>query len=456
VSDLLTSLSSASRALDAQRYGMDVTGQNIANANTPGYSRRTIDLAAVAPYEPGSAGGGVDVVSVRALRDRLLDRKLRQELPSQQRESAKADSLSVIESTIGLPGKSIDAKLQSFFDSFSKLANDPTSAVARQEVLQQATGLAGAFNDMSQRLTDSQTDADTQVRASVDQINTIVTQLGKLNASASSVASTGGLPALQDQQGQLVRQLSALTNVQVLDQGNGVINVSFGNGRPLVVGETTYPVGVTSTAPTGYAQITSGGTTVTSEITGGKLAGYLQMRDANIPAYKSQLDTLAYTVAQQVNAAHSAGYDQTGAAGGNFFAPLGSATGAAAAIAVDPAITSDLKKIAAAGIAEAGDNQNARRLSALGSATVIGSGTMTDAWSQLVYTVGRDSKAAQDEQASLSQVVDQIDTLRDQVSGVSLDEEATNLLKFQRAYEANAKFFAACNQAIDVLMQNLT
>jgi flagellar hook-associated protein 1 FlgK len=460
MSDLFSSLTSAARALDAQRFGMDVTGQNIANVNTPGYARRTIDLAEVAPYERTSAGGGVDVVDVRALRDRLLDRRLQQELPLERREAAMAEALSVVEAVIGRPGESLDTKLNAFFDSFSKLADSPTSGVARQEVLLQANSLATSFHDMADRLASAQRDSDQQVRSAVDQINTITARLAALNESSSKAASTGGVPALQDEQMSLVRQLGELVDVNVIDHGNGVVDVALGNGRPLVVGENPYALGVTSTPPSGFASITSGGADVTSQITGGRLGGMLQVRDVNLPNYMSQLDALAYNVATQVNTLHSAGYDQTGVAGGAFFAfstaIVGSA-GAAAALIVDPAVAADARRIAAAGIADAGDNQTARGIAALRDARILNSGTatFTDAWGQLVYTVGRDSKAAQDEQLSRSEIVRQVDALRDQVSGVSLDEEATNLLKFQRAYEANARFFRACDQALDTLLQNL-
>jgi flagellar hook-associated protein 1 FlgK len=457
VSDLFTALTSASRALDAQRYGMDVTGQNIANVNTPGWNRRTIDIAEVAPPDAQSAGGGAEVVAVRALRDRLLDLRLQEELPQQTREDAKADALSVIEATIGVPGQSLDTNLQALFDAWAKLADNPTSAVARQEVLLQGASLSTAFNDMSSRLVDAQRDADRQVRGVVDQVNSLASQIAEINKSIGSAGVNGGVAQLQDRQMLLVRQLSELADVRVLQNDDGTIQVSLA-GRALVVADNTYAVGAVSMPPNGYADLTLGGTSITSQIGGGKLAGFLQVRDVNLPDYMNQLDTLAYGIAQQVNALHSTGYDQTGAAGGNFFVPIASVAGAAAALAVDPAVAADVRKIAAAGIPDAGDNQIARALASLGSTPVLNSGTATfsDVWGQLVYSVGRDSSAAQDHQQNRAAVVSQIDALRDQVSGVSLDEEATNLLKFQRAYEANAKFFRACDDAINTLLQNIT
>jgi flagellar hook-associated protein 1 FlgK len=437
---------------------MDVTGQNIANVNTPGYVRRTLDIAEVGASDARSAGSGAEVVGVRAMRDRMLDLRLRQEVSQQSMSAASADALSVVDASLGKAGESLDARMTAFFDAFSKLSDTPTSAVARQEVMLQGTSLATSFHDISTRLTGAQRDADQQVRSLADQVNTLATRIASLNGSAAQAAANGNMPAVQDEQLQLVRQLSELANVQVIENPNGTMDVSTGSGRPLVVSDQTYKLGVTS-SPSGLAQITTTtGIDITSELTGGRIAGYLQVRDTAVPNYLSQLDTLAYGIAQQVNTLHSGGYDQSGAAAGNFFSPLGTTAGAAAAISVSPAITGDITKIAAAGIADAGDNQVARQLAGLRDATVLAGGTATfaDAWGTLAYTVGRDAKAATDEQTSRTQTVKQVDTLRDQVSGVSLDEEAANLLKFQRAYEANARFFKACDDAITMLMQNLT
>jgi len=407
-----------------------------------------------------SGGGGAEVVGVRALRDRMLDLRLRQELPQERRSAAMSDALSVVEASLGKPGESLDAQMTSFFDSFAKLADNPTSAVARQEVLLQSTALTTSFHDISTRLTGAQRDADQQVRSLVDQINTIAGQISTLNASVAQATANGNMPSVQDQQLQLIRQLSELANVQVIENSNGTMDVSIGDGgRPLVIADQTYKLAVTSAGPPGLATVSAAdGSNITSELTGGRIAGYLHVRDVDVPNYQSQLDAIAYGLTQQVNALHSTGYDLSGAAGGNFFTPLGSAAGAATAIAVAPTIAADATKIAAAGIAEAGDNQLARGIAGLRDATVLSGGTATfnDAWGTLVYTVGRDVKSAGDDQSSRAQIVQQVDTLRDQLSGVSLDEEAANLLKFQRAYEANAKFFKACDDAITTLMQNLS
>jgi flagellar hook-associated protein 1 FlgK len=455
VADLFSSLSSVARALDAQRYGLDVSGQNIANVNTPGYARRTLDLVALAPEAPGTAGRGVDVVGVRAMRDRLLEGRLTNELPTLKREAAMAEALSVVEAALGMPGSSIDANLDTFFDSFAELAEMPTSASHRENVLIQGEGLAAAFRNMAGRFESARHDADRQARGIVDDVNALISRISALNVGIGNATSRERSLHARDEQFELVRQLSELVDVQVLDRPEGGIDVSLGNGRPVVVGQTTYEVSVQSAPPAGYATLSVDGADITNEITGGRLGGFLRVRDVNIPDYLSRLDTLAYAVATEVNALHAAGYDQTGATGGSFFTPPAAVSGAAAAIAVRPAIVADRRLIAAGNTDAAGDNSAARAIAELRQATVLNgnSATLADAWGQLVYRVGRDTKSAIDERNSRTEIVAQVDALRDSVSGVSLDEEAMLLLKFQRAYEANARFFQMIDRTLELLMQ---
>jgi flagellar hook-associated protein 1 FlgK len=455
--DLFSRLTSATRALDAQRYGLDVAGQNIANVNTPGYSRRTVDLVALAPEGPGTAGRGVAALGVRALRDRLLEARLHNEIPAQTREAAMAEALSVVEAAIGTPGSSIDTSLEKFYDAFAMLAETPTSAASRDNVIMAGDNLAEAFRDMASRVGSARQDADRQVRGTVDDINALVERITALNVSIGTATSEERSLHVRDEQFELVRQLSELVDVDVLNRAEGGVDISIGSGRPLVVGQTSYQVQMHNAPPSGYATLQVGQADVTNEIGGGRLGGFLRVRDVNIPDYMSRLDTLAYEVATEVNALHAAGYDQTGATGGAFFdfsTPPAGSVGAAAALRVRPAVAADSRLVAAGSTAAAGDNNTARGIAGLRDALVIGGNTtLSDAWGQLVYRVARDSKTAADERDSRTEIVRQVDTLRDAVSGVSLDEEAMHLLKFQRAYEANARFFQVIDRSIEMLLQ---
>jgi flagellar hook-associated protein 1 FlgK len=459
MSDLLSSLSSATRALEAQRFGLDVTGQNIANVNTPGYSRRVIDFAAVPPDSNRSAGRGVDVIGVRATRDQLIERRLRQELPAERREAAVADVLSIVEVALGRPGESIDAAMNRYFDAFSTLSETPASSVARQEVLLQGESVAAAFRDMSDRIALSQRETDGQVHSLTADVSDLAARIAQINDTIQRTGeSAGGILHLQDQQGELVRQLSGIIDVDVLQRADGGVDITIGNGRALVIGENAYPV--TTSQVTGVNHVFSAGVDITSEISGGTLGGVIFTRDVLLPAYMSDLDDLAYEFASQVNTLHAAGVGADGGTGRNFFAFVPAITGtagAAGAMTVNAAVAADADLVAAAGpAAPVGDNSTARAIAALRHTRVFGgSATLGDTWGQLVYRVGRDTQVAKDEQRSRLDIVNQVDELRDQVSGISLDEEAMQLMRFQRAYEANARFFRAVDMTLDTLMQTL-
>jgi len=459
MSDILSSLTLASRALEAQHRGLNATGQNIANVNTPGYTRRVVDFASVPPPDANGAGRGVEATGIRAMRDRLLERRLEREVPAERREAAVAESLAVVEAALGQPGQAIDGRLTALFDAFASLAEDPQSPNARYEVKLQGQALATAFQDISSRLTSSADNANRQIRVAVEEVNDLAEQIAGINRTLVS-SGQGTFLDLQDKQTQLVRELAGLMDVSVLERPEGGLDISFGNGRPLVIGVTTYGLSAVPAAPSGYVAVTAGDANVGGEITAGRLGGLLQTRDVTLPYYQEQLDTLAFETVAQVNTLHAAGFDQGGAAAGDFFsfsaAPSGVA-GAAAAVQVDAAIAADVRLIAAGGTTAAGDNTTARALAALRDARVLESGTATlnDAWSQLVFRVGRDSQAAQQEQQTRAEIVAQVDDLRDQVSGISLDEEAMQMLKYQRAYEASARFFNVVSGTLDTLLAAL-
>ena len=459
MSGLFGTLSAATRALEAQRYGLGVTGQNIANVNTPGYSRREAILQDMPPNEPLEAGAGVDVIGVRAARDRMLERRLQRERPAEQRDAAIADSLIVVEVAVGKPGESLDARLSAFFDTVSRLADDPTSSTARQETVRSGESLAASFRDMSSRLTNERRSIDEHVRGTIDEINGLSTRFAALNATLLKSAPDGSLAMqLRDQQKVLLDRLTELADIQALERSDGGMDLSIGTGQPLVMGSEVHTLVGSSTPPEGLLAVsTAQGLDITRDVTGGRLGGYLQVRDVSLPGYLGRLDALAYQVAVEFNTVHAAGYDASGGVGGDFFVAPAAVSGAAATFAVDPGVAASPSLIAAAGVPASGDNQNARALANLRDARVMNGGqaTMVDAWAQLVYRIGSDAQAAQQEQQSRAEIVKQVEALTDAVSGVSLDEEAMMMMRFQRAYEANARFFQTVNQTIDSLMQML-
>jgi flagellar hook-associated protein 1 FlgK len=455
MSGLIGSLSSVARALEAQRFGLDATGHNIANVNTPGFRRRIVEFESIPSGDASSAGGGVRVKELRAARDRLIEQRLIRERPGEQREAALADALGTIELIIGAPGKSLDSGLNGLFDAFARLAEDPTSATARSEVITYAQSLSNSFHDLDARLDAARHDANITIRTSVNEVNELAGRLARANAAVVGRSAEPETLEMHDEQARIVQELSELLDVDVIERGDGAFDVAFGNGRPLVIGDRAYEATVMPSGVDGMLQIMSGSFDVTTEISGGRIGGLLHVRDVLLPAYVDELDELAYTLTQELNAAHAAGFDLDGNAGGNFFTPLGTQAGAAGAIAVNPTLADNSRLIAAAGTTSPGDNQNARALAALRDAQVMDGGiaTFADSWANLVFTIGRDTRTAQVERDSRGDVMRQIEALRDAVSGVSLDEEAVMMLKFQQAFEANARFFQVVERAVETMMQ---
>jgi flagellar hook-associated protein 1 FlgK len=449
-------LQTAARALDAQRYGLDVTGQNIANINTAGYTRRSVLYAEVPPYDPTSAGGGVEVQKLVAARAPLVEARLRFEQPASSMEGAIADHLAIVEANLGQPGASIDDALAQFYNTYATLAQNPTSTPARQQVIIEGQSLSRSFNDLAASFQTAQISADNELRDDIGQVNALAKQIADINAGIATVGIDNA-QGLLDQQEEALSALTQLTNIQVTQNNDGTIGVSLGNGRALVVGATSYDLSAVSSPPNGFAQVFSAGasvsTDVTSEITGGRIAGLLQVRDTLIPQYRTSLDNLAYGVMTDVNNLTTSGFDLNGNAGTNFFVPPASAAGAAQAMAVNGAVAADSSLVVASATTAAGNNDIARAIGALQDAPISGtSATPVDTWGNLVYQVATDSKSATQAKAGHDEVMQQLKNLRDQISGVSIDEEAAMLMKFQRSYEANAKFFQVTDQTLDTLM----
>ena len=449
---LFHSLSMAARSLQTQQYALDVTGQNIANVNTPGYTRRVVDFAEVPP----GSGGGVTVQGVRSVRDAFIERRLLERVPVGAREAAVAEALALVETSLGAPGAALDAQLNALFDAFAALAEDPASTVGRRQVQIAGEALTSGFAEMADRLEAARRDADARIRGTIDDINSIAVRLAELNEAIPGARAAGSAHSLEDEQQALLRQLSGLVDVRVIVRSEGGVDVTLSNGQPIVVAETPFAFEI-ATGADGYAVLRLGGQDAAAAIGGGALGGQLHVRDTLVPGYQASLDQLAFDTAAQVNALHAAGFDATGQAGGDFFTfpgPLAGVTGAARSLGISPSITADNGRIAAAASALPGDNGTARAIAGLRTARVLNGGTATlnDGWADFVYRVGADARAAASARDTHATMVREADAIRDQVSGVSLDEEALNLLKFQRAYEANARFFTTVDSMLATLL----
>jgi flagellar hook-associated protein 1 FlgK len=439
------------QSLLTEEGAIQTTSNNIANVNTPGYARQRPDLAETPPVQLGhlTFGTGVALQHVTSLRDSILHLRVNQETQQQGKLNAFLGSAQQIQALFNeTSGTGLQSSLTAFFSSVSQLSANPSDLNVRQGVLSAAQNLARAFNQSSSNLVTLQRNVDLSVSQSVTQINTLVAQIAPVNAQVTAAQATGQNAApFVDQRQQLINQLSSLVDVSTIDAGNGSLTLTTSSGAPLVVGGQSFQLTTQPDPANGLQHVFSQGVDITAKITAGQLAGQFQVRDQEIPSLQASLDALAAGLATAVNRQHQAGFDLNGAAGGNFFVPS-AVTGAGAASSLAVAIT-DPNKIAASATGAVGDNANANAILALQDQAVTSGQTPLNFYSNLVFKLGNDVSSAQTDQQSGGLVLKQIQNLQGGVSGVDINEEAANLIRFQNAYQASAQV----SSVIDTLMQ---
>jgi flagellar hook-associated protein 1 FlgK len=378
------------------------------------------------------------------LRDSILDLRVNQETQQAGQLSSFLGSAQQIQQLFNeTAGTGLQSSLTAFFSSLSQLSANPSDVNTRQAVLTAAQNLGTAFNQTSTNLSTIQTSANVAVSQSVSQINTLTSQIAQVNQQVSAAQGSGqGAGPFIDQRQQLLTQLSNLVDISEIDAGKGSLTITTSNGAPLVVGGQSFQLTTAINPATSFQDVFSQGSDITSKITSGQLAGQIQIRDQEIPSIQSSLDTLASGLANAVNTQNAAGFDLNGAPGGNLFVPPpAGGVGAAESLAV---AATDPSKIAASSDGTAGDT-NANALLALQNQTIVAGQTPLNYYSGLIFKVGSDVSNALTEQQSNATILQQVQSLQGGVSGVDVNEEAANLIRFQTAYTASAQLSTVIN-----------
>jgi flagellar hook-associated protein 1 FlgK len=452
MSSLFGSMSIALQSLLAQQGALGVVANNVANANTPGYTREIPILEETPPTLEGNVlvGTGVTMASVQSVRDNILNLRIQQETSQDSSLTSYVDSMQQVEALFNeTSGTGLQSVLSSFFNSFQSLAADPTDSSLREAVITAGQNLASAFNQTSQSLTTIQSGLDQSVVQTVGQINQLSSQIATLNGQIQAVTVAGqDAGTLEDQRDEDLQNLSQLVDTAVVYSDDGTVSVTTSNGVLLVAGNQSQSLTAQLDTTTGMHEVMSQGSDVTSEITGGQLEGLLDARDEGIPSTQSALDNLAASLTSAVNAQQMKGYDLNGVKGQDFFVPFTSSTpgsnaGAAAAMAV---AVSDPDLVAASSDGTAGSSGNATALADLQNQAIVSGETPTDYYANLVDQVGSDVSNASSEEEGVSLVLQQLTNQQSSVSGVSLDEEASNLILYQRAYEAAARVMSVVDE----------
>jgi flagellar hook-associated protein 1 len=490
-----TSLETVRRALFTSQMAIQTTGHNISNANTDGYSRQRVNLETTLPYPsvgfnrpqiPGQIGTGVQASTVQRIRDAFVDTQVRQESTKSGYWTAKSDALSKMEDIMNEPtDQGLSTVLNQFWSSLQDLANNPNNSGARSVVRQRGITVANTFNYLSNSLTKVQGDLKTQIGVNIDKINAITSQINQINKQIAEVEPNGYSPNdLYDKRDKLVDELSKYANIKVTTEKTG------GNAPATAVGK--YTIQLLATDPSTGSQTTftlvdgkslrasqmkadfSGATptlTVDGQAvtnTGGNLQGLVEGYSEDIPKMLDSLDQLAYNMSTEFNKVHQSGqgYDPNGGTAPTnklFFTDLGTdSKGAASKISISNDIMQSINNIAAAALnAPSGDNTNAQALSDVLSSQTM---TFTNQDGDTVQTtlkgflesaigqMGVNAQAANTMTTNSQTLQTTAEQRRQSISGVSIDEEMTNLIQYQHSYSAAARMTTVINQMLDTIV----
>jgi len=424
-------INTLSQALRAFQRGLDVTGHNISNANTIGYSRQLVNYAANPAdlyYSPNGAfqvGTGVSIQDVARVRDFLTDRSMWNANGDMGRFHALATSLSAIEGAFPEPGDAgISAALNKFFDAWSGLASNPNDPAAKLAVQQAGQALTGRVRQTFEEISTQASNLASSVNGAYDRIDQLTAKIADLNDEIVAKIATGASPNdLLDQRDLAVEELSGLIDVQAHVYQDGSMAIYSGQ-LSLVNGTASFDI------PRNLDQ---------NAIGGGELAGLLQAA-SKAQAYLSELDDFANNLKAEINSLHATGVGAGGVTGILFFADADPQTGAAD-FRLSTDVETDPTLIMSGSSGAAGDGSLALALSRMRESAITGLGgkTFKDYYGGIVSTVGSDAAYYAGQIDTQAAIISSIESRRQAISGVNLDDEMTNMLRYQRSYQAAAK-----------------
>src|SRR5271170_3017488 len=454
---LTSLLNIASEALLADQAALNATANNVANQNTPGYTREVVSFQSgdSVSLSGESQSAGV-TATISSLRDRVLEQRVQQQTQTTAQSAALQTALQQVENIFGLTSTStgsgavassqLGTAINGFFSSLSSLEANPSDTATRQQVLTAASALAGAFNTASSQISQISASLDQQVSGDVGQINTLTSSIASLNSKIASLSPDGDAGTLEDQRQEDIDQLSQLVGLDQISTSQNGISLTTSGGAVLVSGDQSFQVSTTQVG--GNTDVLAGDPPqdVTSNLSGGDLGGALQARDQYLPSYSNALDNVAFSLGTAVNQQNELGVDSSGNPGLAIFSLPGSAAGAAASISVSAASPGAVAA-ATAGEGSAG-NDNATALADLSTQNVVGTQTATGFLASFLDQVGSDASGVTTDNTTQQAALTQLTTQRDSLSSVSSDEEASNLTQYQRSYQAASQVFSI----VDTLM----
>jgi flagellar hook-associated protein 1 FlgK len=456
-------------SLDAQTQATAVTGQNLANVNDPNYARQRVDMQPSTPMNTpvGQEGTGVQVVAIEQLRDALLDGQIQTESGVTGSLNAQQSALQNAEAALGeqitntstsgsdSSPTGLTADLSNFFNALQTLSTSPSSIPDRQAVIAAAQQLTTQFNQVSSGLTSLTATINSSMDSDVAAANQDLGQIASLNQQIVQAQAIGGSANdLIDERDKALSDLASKVNFTTSTQANGAVNVTIG-GDIMVYGQTQSDSLMNHwDIFTGRYSVASTNTGNTLTIASGSLEGDITVRDGAIAQLQTGLDTVASQLISSVNSVYSTGYDLNGNTGQNFFTGTNAST-----IGVNSALLNDPSQFQASGTAgAAGDNTIARALAQLAGASISGLNNQTFSanYGTTVANLGSALSSVNTQITNNGTVTQMLNNQYDSISGVNVDEEMTNLLQYQKAYEASAELITTINQMLQTVVSMKT
>lgn len=457
---LLRILNVGANGMSSSSFATNVAAHNISNVSTDGFSRRQ---AVIEPLGPQPLGGnGSRAVGSRRVADQFLERRILGARALAGEANGATDSLRVLDQILREGGGTVGGAFDQLESSFVGLAARPNEPAARLDVLNRSEQLAASFRQSARELSQTRSDINDRIQTSVRDINARLDEIASLGAKISQAELSGQEASdLRDRRDVLVRDLASKIPISTVESDNGGMTVLLGGSIGLVSpdGQANHLIADTNTT-TGdvhiYTVQAGQQVDITARIGSGEIGGMVSARDGALTTAQNDLDQLAYDTINAYNAVHSAGYGLDGGTGRNLFSPSATVAGSAINMQLSTDVAGAPDRIAAATDPNSlpGDNRNALALQGLADTTIANGGTqtMSQALSSFIARAGTALSSAMAQQTQSTASESQLMQLHDQVSGVSLDDEMVDMMRFQRAYQASVKVVQTADEMLQQLL----
>lgn len=462
-------LNMGARSMGVQRAGVEVAGQNLANVSNPAYARQRVAITSsiAVQSEVGPQGTGSEATNIVSMRSAILDNQIQSEASTKGYLQSQQTALQYAQAALGTQidrmasgaegataaqgvggGHGLGDSMSAFFNAFQSLSANPTSIAERQTLMMKAESLASQFRQLESRLSELGGQLNRTIESEVGSVNQLLTNIASLNDKITRMEAVSGGAAndLRDTRQAQIEELAKYVKLDLTNGNGGAVNIAI-NGVDMVVNNQAVETLETYTFGSGtYVQV--GSTNTGLAPIGGSIAGTIQARDVGIGDIRTSMNSIANILIAQVNVTHGAGFNLSGGTGNSFF--TGSDAGT---IGVNSALVTDPALVQASGVSGAtGDNQVALALAGLSQNKFIFGQTLSQAYSQTVATFGQALSTVNNDLANQDTVDSMLSRQRDSIGGVSLDEEMTDLTRFQKAFQASARLVTTVDEMLDTLV----